>query len=173
MWQTKADWYADFKANINKYMKNIEWKSAKGFDADDYDKPATVASDKASYDSSWDNIKVDGVVTEGYGVPTSMPFDSFVGSSTDGSSMTFKFSGTKILISSLVGTNGRSAVYTVTDDNGNVEKSGSLSTYMPGYSWYENIILSLDGLNDTNHTLKITVNEGTGLFGIGEFWIDE
>ena len=72
-----------------------------------------------------------------------------------------------------MGKQGKGATYTITNDNGEIEKSGSISTYIADYSWYENIILTVEGLEDTNHTLTITVSDGTGLFGLGEFWIDE
>jgi len=165
--------YNDFKENFNTYVKNIAWNPQKGFGSDTYSEPAIISSAKASYDSKWENSKVDGVVTEGYGVPTSLPFESFMASGTKGAKMTFKFSGTKILISSLMGKLGKSATYTITNDDGEIEKAGSMSTYIADYSWYENIILTVEGLEDTNHTLTVTVGDGSGLFGLGEFWIDE
>ena len=165
--------YNDFKANYSDYVKNITWKVEKGFNADTYSQPSIVSSAKASYDSSWENSKVDDVVTEGYGVPTKLPFESFMASSKEGGKMSLKFKGTKILISSLMGKQGKGAKYVITNSDGVVEKTGDITTYISGYNWYENIILTVDGLEDTNHTLTITVGSGTGLFGIGEFWVDE
>lgn len=165
--------FDDFKENFASYVKNIKWNPEKGFGSDDYSAPSIVSSAKAVYDSNWKNNTVDGVVTEGYGVPTKIPFESFMASSIAGAKMSFKFSGTKLIISSLMGKLGKSATYTITNDEGVVEKSGTLSTYIADYSWYENIMLSVDGLEDTKHTLNVTVKDGDGLFGIGEFWIDE
>ena len=43
---------------------------------------------------------------------------------------------------------------------GSMSKVG-ISMLMSGYSWYENIIMNVDGLADTDHTLTITLNDGT------------
>ena len=167
--------FNEFIQNADKYIRSIKMMPKK-YGSDDYTKPCHVSSsdlDYASYDENWSDTKVDDVVTEGYNVPTSLPFKSFMASATTGATMTFKFSGTKLIISSLMGKLGRSASYTITNSDGVVEKSGSISNYIADYNWYENVILSLTGLEDTEHTLTVTVKDGTGIFGIGDFWIDE
>lgn len=167
--------FNEFIQNADKYIRSIKMMPKK-YGSDDYTKPCHVSSsdlDYATYDENWSDTKVDDVVTEGYNVPTSLPFKSFMASATTGATMTFKFSGTKLIISSLRGKLGRSASYTITNSDGVVEKSGNISNYIADYNWYENVILSLTGLEDTEHTLTVTVKDGTGIFGIGDFWIDE
>lgn len=166
--------YNEFKKNnYETYLKNIQWDEVKGFNAQDYKKPGPVSILKGNYDSSWSDSKVDDVVTEGYGVPTTMPFDNFMATSKNGATMTYSFSGTKLGITTLYGKKGSSAYYTISNSDGILEKSGTMSNFIGRYDWYENIMIIIDDLEDTEHTLKIIVEGDAGLFGIGEIWVDE
>jgi hypothetical protein len=166
--------YNEFKKNnYENYVKNIEWNPIKGFNAQDYKKPGPVSSLKGSYDSAWSDSKPNDVVTEGYGVPTTMPFDNFMATSKVGATMSFSFSGRTLGITTLFGKKGRAAHYTISNAEGVIEKSGTMSNFIAKYDWYKNIMIIIDDLEDSAHTLKITVEDGEGLFGIGQIWVDE
>lgn len=165
--------YNEFKTNSKKYIQNIKWNPVKGFGAYDYNKPVSISSNEITYDGNWTDDAVHDIVTEGYGLPTTMPFKTFYASNVSGAKATFKFYGTKLIVSSLMGKLGRNATYTISNKTGEIEKTGTISNYISGYDWYENVILSVEGMENTEHTLDISVGDGTGLFGIGELWVDE
>ena len=131
-------------------------------------------------DANWEfDSEIRNVVAEGYGNPIANPFEHYVAASKSGATLTFHFSGTRILLSGLTGGQGRKCSYIITDMEGNIERQGTCHNYLANYKWYESNSLVEFGLEDTQHILTLTVLEDGEadtqgkMFGIGEIWVDE
>ncbi len=173
--------YQEFSSSPEIYLKRLsfpeELDSSRNFSAVNCQ---NISPFYTTCDSNWIfQPEIRNVVTEGYGDPVQNPFCNYIGSKTSGATLTFHFTGTRILISGLTGDMGRSFAYVITDSSGNVETEGVGDNYLKNYKWYEEPTLVVYGLEDAKHTLTLTVTEDAEadalgrMFGIGEIWVDE
>lgn len=173
--------YQEFSSSHETYLKKIVPKEGLlSFNVPVAASCQNISPFYTTCDASWVfQPEIRNVVTEGYGDPIENPFRDYIGSKISGSTLTFQFTGTRILITGLTGDMGRSFTYVITDSSGNVEKEGTGDNYLKNYKWYEEPTLVVYGLEDTKHTLTITVTEDAEadaagkMFGIGEIWVDE
>ncbi len=173
--------YQEFSASPETYLKRLSPpEKPYTLGVSDMSKCQNVSPFYASCDANWIfQPEIRNVVTEGYGDPIQNPFENYLGATKSGATLSFSFSGTRILISGLTGDLGRGFSYVITDSLGNVEKQGTGDNYLKNYKWYEEPTLVVYGLPDTQHTLTLTVAEDADadaqgkMFGIGEIWVDE
>lgn len=170
--------------NMSEYMKNITYTD-KIYHRDDIKNGTRVSSAMTTYDENWEEKTPDDLVTEGYGNAAAMRSDKYIATKKAGAKLSFEFSGTKLILTTIVGKTGRSAEYVIKDKNGNIETQGTISNYV-NLTPFENLMFDLNAtsgdqymeLNLTNgmHTLEITVSDSDNAdseFGIADILIDE
>lgn len=174
----------ELSSNMSTYIKNIEYTDKMCY-RPGIENGKRVSASMISYDEDWAEKTPDNLVTEGYGNAAVMRSDKYVATKKAGAKLNFEFSGTKFMLTTIVGNTGRSANYVIKDKDGNIETQGTLSNYV-NLTPFENLMFDLNAtsgdqymeLNLPNgmHTIEITVLESdneNSEFGIADILIDE
>lgn len=165
----------ELSSNFGTYIKNVADGNKLNSRAD-IKNGKRVSSDMGSYDENWQEKTPDDLKTEGYGNATKMLSEKYVATKTAGAKYSFEFSGTKLVLTTILKQKGRKADYVIKDKNGVTEKQGTMSNITTVSYDFENVMLRLMDLSDGMHTIEITVSQSEDEsceFGIADILIDE